>query len=117
MAEIAGCGLWNDIGFVMTHCTEKLTDLFFHNGNVCLCVFVLVTENSVTENTPFLNQYAGKINLKLVYGWIAKNQNNLKRGKYYLLIECSVSTKKRVRDISACCRCSLPSWVLVGCNH
>ena len=43
MAEIAGCGLWNRMGFVMIQCTEKITDLFFRNGNVfCVRVFVLV---------------------------------------------------------------------------
>ena len=29
--------------------------------------------------------------------------------KYYLHMKCSVSTH-------VCCRCSLPSWLLVGCN-
>ena len=29
MAEIEGCGLWNHMGFVMIHCTEKNNELIF----------------------------------------------------------------------------------------
>ena len=32
-----------------------------------------------------------------------------------ILMECSVSTQKQpLSKVSACCRCSLPSWLLVG---
>ena len=44
-----------------------------------------ITENSVTacllKVHTFFNQYAEKISLKVVYGWIAKNKISKKRGK------------------------------------
>ena len=42
MAEIAGCVLWNHMGFLLYTALKKITDLFFHNGNVFLCVIVMV---------------------------------------------------------------------------
>ena len=39
MAEIAGCGII--LCFGMIHCTEKITDPFFRNGNVFLFQFCL----------------------------------------------------------------------------
>ena len=37
-------------------------------------------DSVLTESTHlFLNQYAGKISLKVVYGWIAKNKITKKR--------------------------------------
>ena len=38
-------------------------------------------QRACSKYTPFFNQYAGKISLKVVYGWIAKKSNNQKRGK------------------------------------
>ena len=53
---------------------------------------------------PFLNQYAEKNQLE---GWI----KFIKK----ILIEWSVSTQKQtLSKVSACCRCSLLSWLLVG---
>ena len=51
----------------------------------------------------FLNQYAEKSQL---VGWTKFTK---------ILMECSVSTQKQpLSKVSAWCRCSLPSWLLVG---
>ena len=39
MAEVAGCGLWNHMGFVMIHCTEKITFFVMVLFFVCVSVF------------------------------------------------------------------------------
>ena len=57
---------------------------------------------------PFLNQYAETFSWKVVYGWmdnITKNERMLR-----------INTKTILSKISTCCRCSLPSWLLVGCS-
>ena len=63
----------------------------------------------------FLNQHAEKICWKVLYGWMEKYPK--KQRKYYWSMECSLSTQiQPLSKISACCRCSLPSWLLLRCN-
>ena len=59
MAEIAGCILCNHMGFLLYTALKKITDLFFHNGIVFLCVIVLEIV-SINPCTTF----------KTTFGWI-----------------------------------------------
>ena len=65
-----------------------------------------ITENSVTacllKVHTFFNQYVGKISLKVVYGWITKNQNyQKKRGKILFTYGVQCINKKNIKDIAA----------------
>ena len=69
-----------------------------------------------TQSTnPFFNLYAEKISWKVVFGWMDKITKT-KRVKILFTYEVQCIITNNLNKISVCCRCSLPSWLLVGCN-
>ena len=50
-------------------------------------------QRACSKYTPFYNQYAGKISLKVVYGWIVKKSNYQKKRENTIYLWSAVYNK------------------------